>query len=450
MSLADRVRRAVSGSLPASALRAGAARTAGAEPPGRDPAEHAARLAQLRRELARLERRSVWASAVPPSPPAAPAPPRAAVPPRQPLAGSRGMLYRERYRDGHRLGRAACLRRPDLAGLEAIHRLCALEAGLPEPTPLAPEELGFLDIESTGLSRSAGTLAFLCGVGRYREDGFEVTQILLADPAQEPTALLHLARLLEGVRVLVSFNGRAFDVPVLRNRALLARTPVPLEGPHLDLLPVARRLFRSRLCSCRLSAIERGVLGLEREGDVSGAEVPAIYGDFLRSGRRDELDRVLEHNLLDVAVLAVLLEAAALHVTRPLEWAEDAEELEASGRFHLGRGDLALGEACLRRGLELARLPGTRRRLLAGLALQLRRSGRRAEAAELWERHRREFPEHRQGWLELAKYHEHVTGELARALALAEAAPHPDAEAPRRLERLRARLARVESGAHQA
>jgi uncharacterized protein YprB with RNaseH-like and TPR domain len=429
MKLADRVRRALQTGEPE--LRSASS-------------EHEHRLAALRRELARLERRTARES--PRLPPSAPRPRPPAAPSRRPLEGSRGMLYRKLFPEGHRFGRSAALRGPGPAPFAAIRRLCELEAGFPASAPLAPGELRFLDIESTGLSRSAGTLAFLVGVGRFLESGFEVSQVLLTDPAQESTALAELVRLLDGGRLLVSFNGRGFDLPVLRSRALLARTPVPLEGPHLDLLPAARRLFRGRLLSCRLSAIEQGVFGFEREGDISGAEVPQIYGDYLRSGRTDELERVLEHNLLDVAVLAVLLEAAALHLCDPLEWAEDAEELEAAGRFHLRHGARELGEACLRRGLELARLPGTRRRLLARLAEELRRAGRRAEAAELWELHRREFPEHRQGWLELAKYHEHVTGELARALSLAEAAPHPDPELPRRLARLRARLARSLAG----
>jgi uncharacterized protein YprB with RNaseH-like and TPR domain len=427
MTLVDRLRVALGAPPPPSA----------AAPPGREE-EHRTRLAQLRRELDRIGRRYAATAAAPsPRPPA---------PPPSPLPET--TIHEHLFPAGHRFGREATLRCPDALLLEAVTRLLELEAGWPaDAAPLAAEELAFLDIESTGLSRSAGTLAFLIGVGRFVDGGLEVVQILLRDPAREPDALAELARRLEAARALVSFNGRAFDVPVLRNRALLCATSLPLDRPHLDLLPVARRLYRARLQSCRLGSLERHVFRFEREGDVDGAEAPRIYRDFLRTGRGDEIAPLLEHNRLDVAVLAALLEAAALHVVRPLEWAEDAEELLAVAQLYLARGEREAAGPCLRRGLELARLPATRRKLLAALARELRREGRRGDAAALWELHRREFPHHNAGWLELAKYHEHVTGDLASALAHAEAVPRPDQLHARRLERLRARLLRRSGGA---
>jgi len=411
------------------------------------PSSRACRLAQLRREIDRIGHRYVIerrpASPLPP-----PEPPRPSAParPMPEAIDPAGLLYREEFAPGHRFGREqVSWPGPELMG--CLERLARVELGWPagEP-PLCPEELLFLDIETTGLSRSAGTLAFVIGLGQFQGGRLRVDQILLRDPAQEPAALALLVPYLERARLLVSFNRRAFDVPVLRNRGLLCRLRLELDRPHLDLLPISRRLFRPRVENCRLGTLERSLFGFERHGDIDGALVPSIYTAYLRTGSFEELAQVLEHNRLDVALLASLLAVTSQHVANPLRWAEDAEELLASGLLQLRGGDPELGEACLARGLELARRPGTVRRLLSALARRLRRTGRTDEAARLWDRYRCEFPEHNAGWVELAKYHEHVTQDLSRALELAEGAPRPQLDDhARRLGRLRRRVARIEA-----
>jgi hypothetical protein len=355
-----------------------------------------------------------------------------------------GLLYRQVFATGHRFGHET-VESPSPELLGCVQTLLELETGNAATAP-RPEEILFLDLETTGLSRAAGTLAFVIGLGRFveAEGGLVVDQLLLRDPAAEGRVLELLAPYLEGARLLVSFNGRGFDLPVLRNRAVLCRASLALDTPHLDLLPPSRRLFRPRLSNCRLCTLERDLLGFERQGDVEGAEAPRIYADYLRTGRWDELTLVLEHNRLDVAILWVLLQRVSRHIADPLHWAEDGEELLSTGVLHLRRGDASVGEACLERGLALAGRTSTRRRLLAALARHHRREGRPEHAGALWEQHRREFPEHSAGWVELSKYHEHVTGDLGQALALAEEAPSSEGkEHERRLSRLRRRLQRV-------
>ena len=176
---------------------------------------------------------------------------------------------------------------------------------------------------------------------------------------------------------------------------------------------------------------------------MDGAEAPGIYWRFLRSGQRDEVTGVLEHNRLDVTCMAPLLLLLSAHAGDPLTWAEDSEELLAVGLMHLRAGQRALGQRCMERGLEMARIPVTRRRLLEALAREERRAGRREHARDLWQRHVDEFPMYNTGWVELAKYHEHVSKDLRNALACAEQAPRSTPEVQHRLDRLRRRLERA-------
>jgi len=268
----------------------------------------------------------------------------------------------------------------------------------------------------------------------------------LQDPEREPEALELLCRYVERCRVLVTFNGRAFDWPVLQHRGLLHGVPLALGGRcHMDLLAPCRRLFRPRLDDCKQQTLERQLLGFARRRDVPGVEAPGLYWSFLRTGRFDAMTGVLEHNRLDVTCMAPLLLLLSRHVADPLHWAEDSEELLAGAVMHLRAGNRPLGRRCLERGLEMARAPATRRRLLSALARQQRRAGHRARARALWEQYVEQFPQYNTGWIELAKHHEHVSKDLATAEAMALRAPRHTEDVRHRLDRLRRRLERLES-----
>src|SRR6266571_5373207 len=135
----------------------------------------------------------------------------------------------------------------------------------------------FLDTETTGLAGGTGTYTFLVGVGRLDGDRFIVEQYFMRDFDEEPALLAAL-------------------VPLLETRFVLARRRWPPRLPHLDLLRPARRVFAPRCADCRLTTLEREVLGLEREDDVPGALIPPLYFDFLRSRRAAPLARVFDHN----------------------------------------------------------------------------------------------------------------------------------------------------------
>jgi RNase_H superfamily len=181
-----------------------------------------------------------------------------------------------------------------------------LLATLPgHPPPDVP--LVCLDTETTGLATAAGTLAFLVGLARWDGSAFRQTQLLLPDHADEPAMLTEIERWITPDSWLVSYNGRGFDWPLLEARFRLAGRAAPPHAGHLDLLPFVRRVFRHRMEDARLRTVEERLLGVSRQGDVGGWEIPAIYLDVLRGGPVEPLAGVVVHNEKDVRALGLLL-----------------------------------------------------------------------------------------------------------------------------------------------
>jgi uncharacterized protein YprB with RNaseH-like and TPR domain len=170
-----------------------------------------------------------------------------------------------------------------------------------------------LDTETTGLAGGAGTVPFLIGLGLFEDGVLKVEQLFLRNLGQEAPLLHHLAERIAQASVLVSYNGKAFDWPLLRARFVLNRVPLPEAPPHLDLLHCARRVWKPRLGSVRLTEVESALLGLTREDDVEGAEIPALYLRYLRGGDPRALLSVLAHNERDVIALAAVLWRLCAH-----------------------------------------------------------------------------------------------------------------------------------------
>ena len=164
----------------------------------------------------------------------------------------------------------------------------------------------FLDIETTGLTAGAATLVILVGLGFVVQDELVVRQYVLHEPASERALLTAIARLLADFSVLVTFNGKRFDVPLLSGRFNLHRLADPFPSLHLDLLHPARRIWRRRLRQSNLATLEARVLGIAREGDILGEEVPRRYFAFLRDGDVAGLKPVLDHNRQDIISMACL------------------------------------------------------------------------------------------------------------------------------------------------
>jgi uncharacterized protein YprB with RNaseH-like and TPR domain len=185
---------------------------------------------------------------------------------------------------------------------------------------IARDSLLYFDTETTGLSGGTGTRAFMIGAADWNEGGLRVRQLLLTTMAGEHAMLETFAGWLSSETVLVSYNGRSYDAPLLATRYRLARQPNPLAGlRHLDLLHPVRRRFRGVWENCRLGTVERNWLGLQREDDLPGSEAPRAWRDYLRGLGAGDLRRVLGHNDQDLRSLATLLHRLAGTETLCLE-----------------------------------------------------------------------------------------------------------------------------------
>lgn len=349
------------------------------------------------------------------------------------------LVVRREYPLGHAHGRVPLARALDVppAVLELIARA--------EAAPAQARGLLFLDTETTGLAGGTGTYAFLVGAGFVEDDRFVVIQYFMRDFDEEPALLAALDPLLARATGLVTFNGGAFDLPLLETRFLMARRRWPTSIAHVDLLRPARRMWSARFDDCRLATLEREVLGLLREDDVPGFMIPTLYFDWLRHRRAAPLARVFTHNRDDVLSLAALLgwftgalddDASAL-----APW-----ELAGVGRLW-ERVDAERAASCFRDALAagLDGLDGHRVRLR--LALWEKRRSRWTAACTLWETAARTIAFDPQPWEELAKFHEHRQRDLAvaRAVVLEALDLARNAGAPHRvLEAFAHRLARLD------
>lgn len=259
----------------------------------------------------------------------------------------------------------------------------------------------FIDLETTGLSGGAGTVAFLVGCGYFDLGAFQVRQFLLTSHAAERGLLSAVAEFFEDVDLIVTYNGKTFDLPVLETRWLFHRLQMPLAGiPHFDMLHPARRLWRTRPgagdpedAGCRLTTLERTLFNVARVGDVGGCEIPGRFFQFLRSGDPRPLEPVLEHNRLDLVSLAAVM-ARGVELARDGDAAcRDCAEAMALGRvYERAAADDRLpdrtsvharAEQCFRRASQ-SRRPDVKGEALYRLALRHRRERRFGEAAAAW------------------------------------------------------------------
>ncbi len=209
-------------------------------------------------------------------------------------------------------------------------QLCEANAAWPPPPPLfhalfarldawiEPERLLLFDTETTGLAGGTGTRAFMIGVGDWHEGRFRERQLLITTLAGEAAMLDCFASWLRPDSVLVSYNGKSYDAPLLKTRFRLQRRASPLDGLlHIDLLHPVRRRWRGAWENCRLATAERQLLHVVREDDLPGAEAPAAWLGFLRGGSAEPLHRVARHNSQDLRSLGGILHQFALPQDAP-------------------------------------------------------------------------------------------------------------------------------------
>jgi uncharacterized protein YprB with RNaseH-like and TPR domain len=322
----------------------------------------------------------------------------------------------------------------------------------------------FVDLETTGLSGGAGTVAFLVGCGFFDLGAFQVRQFLLTSYSAERALLTAVAEFFDDADLIVSYNGKTFDLPVMETRWLFHRMEMPLEGvPHFDALHTARRLWKPRVVDpleggCRLSTLERTLFDVRRVGDVPGFEIPARFFHFMRSGDPRPLEPVLEHNRLDLVSLAAVTARAVRLVAEGADGCPDGSQALAVGRIYERAGLFDRAEACYRRAAAADAID-VRSESLYRLGLRCRRERRFPEAVAIWQelvtltepRSARRQPTVaalRQYAVEaLAIHHEHRDRNLETARDLALFALKERTEEgrdDRRAESYRHRLARLE------
>jgi uncharacterized protein YprB with RNaseH-like and TPR domain len=215
-----------------------------------------------------------------------------------------------------------------------------------------------LDLETTGLAGGTGTVPFLVGLAYYRDERFKVTQFFLNEMAEEDRLVRELAQFIldMGFKSLVTYNGKAFDVPLVETRFALHRTPCPLRGmPHLDFLFSARSLWKHKYDSCRLFHLAQQIVQAERAEDIPGAEIPLRYFQYIRSGDFSLIDPILYHNQEDLLSLLGVVVAGAILVERNREAAARGEgdpmDLYGVARLFERAGDAATSAALLQKAL---------------------------------------------------------------------------------------------------
>jgi uncharacterized protein len=304
---------------------------------------------------------------------------------------------------------------PILSGLPLS--LISQWANDPRIAELPLSSFAFLDTETSGIMGGTGTYAFLVGVARFIEGQLVLKQFFMRDPSEEPALLEGLAKFLAPAKALVTFNGKAFDAPLLTTRYTLHRIPVPYKNySHLDLLPLARRLWRDRLESRALKYLEEHVLGMKRSSEeVPGYEIPWLYFDYLRTRDARPLAGVFYHNAMDVVAMAALLTHMNEVMTNPYHGrVEHGLDFIALGKLFEDLGHWEEAARLFEHGLELDITESDFGLAVKRLAVLQKRRGDFEEAVRLWEKAAAQG--HIYAHIEMAKYYEHKRRDVKSAL----------------------------------
>ncbi len=294
-----------------------------------------------------------------------------------------------------------------------------------------PEQSLFLDTETTGLSGGTGTWAFLIGLGWIENSSLLLRQYFLRRPAEERAILSHFAHTANRFSTLVTFNGKLFDLPLLHTRQILSGFDKTTPNQHLDLLQCSRQLWRKRLPSRSLRSIEESLLGLKRHDDIPGAEIPAVYFDYLRRGKTELLKKVFHHNILDLLSMVTLLKkVSSLSADHIIEHPAEALSMGRlcleSGKTNEGIGFLREAAGSYHSQLAEEAAGSYHSQLAEEAALELARHHKKAgqwkSAAAIWLELVSKKAAGAAAYIELAKYYEHRCSKFTEALSLTEKA----------------------------
>jgi uncharacterized protein len=270
------------------------------------------------------------------------------------------------------------------------------------------EDLIFLDTETSGLAGGTGTYAFEVGLGRFTPDGFRLAQFFMRHPGEEPALLAGISEFVDGMKAIVTYNGKSFDIPLLNTRYTLMGMTSPFqEIDHFDLLPLARRLWRIRLESRTLSNVENKILGVERgEEEVPGYLIPEMYFDYLRTQDARPMAGIFYHNAIDILSLAGLFSHIAFLLNNPhSENIQHGEDIVALARFFESMGDIQEAESLYRKALQTNLMEDLYWDTLERFSFLLKRKDDWESAIALWKVAAENDALY--AFEELAKYYEH-------------------------------------------
>jgi uncharacterized protein len=290
-----------------------------------------------------------------------------------------------------------------------------------------PEKWLFLDTETTGLAGGTGTYAFLVGLAWWDAGGLQVEQLLLRDFTEEYSLLQELALRVVERPVLLTFNGKSFDWPLLENRFTMTRSiAAPTLAAHLDLLHPARALWKLRLGSVRLVELERRVLdarqlGWTREDDIESALIPQHYFDYLRGGRAEPVVGIVRHNQMDLRGLAALFGRINAMLSESPSMAEVSEGLDLFGlsRYLQRRGDTGRAHTACAQALAIGLPADVRPKAQRELALMANRRGEHERAVEIWEEMVADSQDEVHACEQLAIYYERRAKDVHQAMEYA-------------------------------
>jgi uncharacterized protein len=286
-----------------------------------------------------------------------------------------------------------------------------------------PRQWLFLDTETTGLMGGTGTYPFLVGVAWWDAGGLEVEQFFMREHSEEHALLVTLTERMAERRVLVTFNGKSFDWPLLETRFRMTRKIAPpIPRAHLDFLHPARNLWRIRLGSVRLAELEKHVLGWNRGADLISAMIPQYYFDYLRGGSPEPLVQIFLHNQMDLRGLAGLASRILSVLAEPDANGPDGLELFGVSRICERRGETARARKHYAASIEAELPPETDRAARKSLARLAKRERDYPLALKLWNSILGYSREGLEAYEQLAIYYEHELGEAVRAAVLVRAA----------------------------
>ena len=266
----------------------------------------------------------------------------------------------------------------------------------------------FFDTETTGLSSGAGTYIFLAGFDYFENDRLIIKQFFLRDFDEELAFLYAVNELLKNFSGIISYNGKAYDWPLLQNRFIFSRLNCELNAPlHLDLLYTARRIWKRRLADCSLENIERHVLNFHRVNDIPGSLIPQVYFQYLRDKNPQPLIRIFQHNVLDILSMVTLLSKLSQIFQAPFNYLQERDDLISLAHtfenMKQWRQSITIYEKLLRQYLD--------RETKGQIALRLSYCYKRLEmwqqAVLLWQNMITDGFNNIEPYIELAKYYEH-------------------------------------------